>query len=268
MEEKKLDARHTIEFRDVLPLLHRGGYRELYDAEGDKIDLSNCFDCESQDTLDIVTKIIRKRHPKRGDIYKFAFLNGEEQGGYFFWDGEKAIPPEKNEDGEYFIVPSQFKVPTDFPINHWNESGFTGFTTDDLCYDTSDIKFSMENGGKNSGTITALTEVGFRRFIAKNIMEFLNYKLEEIFTSDLIQGACLEVYYDNAQECHIIMFYGEDEKKDTLAMFLKTGRCRSAEDWEEVAENSISDRKRLQNIIRKINNKIPNRERCVYVQYM
>jgi hypothetical protein len=267
--DSKIPEKYKIQFKEVLPYLKRGDFKELYEKKGDKIDLSHHFDCRSTEILIIVSRIIKKRSPKRGDIFKFAFLRKEEQGGYFFWNGKKAIVPEQigEEEEIHYIVPSIFKVPIDFSVNHWNESGFTGFTTKDLCYDTTNLKFSSEHYGKNGDTIKMVIEMGYRKFIAKIIMEFLDNNLEEIFTSDCIMESFFSVYYDKNFDCYIIMFYGEDEKRDVITEFFDTGRCSSNDGWEATAESVISDRKRLQNIIRKVNNKVLRKEKCVYVHY-
>jgi hypothetical protein len=275
-ELEEIPEKYKIEFKEVLPYLRRGDLEELYTKKGDKIDLSNHFDCRSTEILITVSKILNKKSPKpmRGDIFKFAFLKKEQQEGYFFWNGRRAILPEKddtNDDEENeacYIVPAEFKVPTEFSVNYWKDSGFTNFSTRALCYDTIDMKFASEHYGKNGDTIKAVTELGFRKFIAKDILEFLNYNLEEIFTSDNILGAFISVYYDNSHECYVILFYEEEGKKEALAEFFNTGRCCCYDGWEDIVENSITDRKRLQNVIRKVNNKVLNKDRCVYVQYL
>ena len=109
----KIPEKYKIQFKEVLPYLKRGDIEELYEKKGDKIDLSNHFDCRSTEILIIVSKILKKRSPKRGDIFKFVFLRKEEQGGYFFWNGQKAIVPEhlgeENDEEIHYIVPSIFK---------------------------------------------------------------------------------------------------------------------------------------------------------------
>ena len=105
------------------------------------------------------------------------------------------------------------KVPTEFPVNYWRDSGFMGYGTKELCYDTTNLKFSSEHYGKNGDTIKMVMEIGYRKIIAKVILEFRNNNLEEIFTSDNIMESFFSVYYDKIQECCVVMFYLEDKKK-------------------------------------------------------
>lgn len=58
---------------------------------------------------------------KRGDCVHLQFI-GYRCYGTYFWDGTKVIPPE-DEDSDYYRVPSEFKIPTQFPLDCWNPEG-------------------------------------------------------------------------------------------------------------------------------------------------
>ena len=95
----------------------------------------------SQESVDAITKIMNRRyfHPKRGDYISLETSTDEVVEGYF-WDGEKAIM------GEPIIcIPSEFKIPKEFPITYWDECRILGDSLfGDFCYDTSEIKNTRE----------------------------------------------------------------------------------------------------------------------------
>jgi hypothetical protein len=102
----------------------------------------------NQDQADILTKILVSRKPtmnnlQRGDAVRYAFM-GYRCYGVFFYDGAKVIPPE-DEDSDYYGVPSTFKVPTEFPVDYWNDIGFVRWShCGDFCFDMNAIPPSVD----------------------------------------------------------------------------------------------------------------------------
>lgn len=102
------------------------------------------------DHNDIVIKAIEDEfyakniHPARGDVIRPKFATTR-QLGFYFYDGEKIILPET--DGDRDAVPSTFKVPYEFPITYWDDTGFMGYRPDELTYDIARASIIEVPGG-------------------------------------------------------------------------------------------------------------------------
>jgi hypothetical protein len=188
----------------------------------------------SEKMTNVLTKVIKEKYLsdiRRGDVIRLCFIT-DMQYGYYFWDGEKIILPERDEiDGipsfhiednyiaELFRVPSVFKIPKEFPLHYWRLSLFVGQSLyGDFSYDTSDINRSRTL----SEVGDTLVEMGTIAEISTIIVGYLNFSLEECKIN--CDQSKLRIYKDPGTDFHIIV---EDEK-GTMERFLRTGRCFSA----------------------------------------
>ncbi|CAH6418752.1 Hypothetical protein POVN_LOCUS473 [uncultured virus] len=97
------------------------------------------FMCDEVATL--LTTLLKVRYAKgqapglkRGDCVRVQFVRYRQYGIYFY-DGTKVILP-ANEDSDYYAVPAEFKVPTEFSITYWDDTGFPGYAKQgDFCFD-------------------------------------------------------------------------------------------------------------------------------------
>lgn len=72
---------------------------------------------------------------KRGDVIQLAFI-GYRSYGKFFYDGTKVIPPTE-EDSDYYALPEEFTVPTEFSLNYWDDIDFIQYSQHGaFCFDT------------------------------------------------------------------------------------------------------------------------------------
>jgi len=132
---------------------------------------------------------------KKGDVIKFRFIRGNNY-GYYFYDGEKVIPSEfEGDESGRLTIPSIFKVPSDFSINYWDETGFLGFSNlGDLTYDTKNINLEL---------ITKLD-----------------------FSENDDDIARFDIYKDINYNHYIVIYYEVSNDNDKrLNEFIKTGRC-------------------------------------------
>jgi len=232
--------RDIFEYHRELPLSReeRRTIREkLYECDSTYprkgLDLS-CIDSlrrPSMEMANVLTKIVRGKRLKKGDVVYLNFIT-DMQYGFYFWDGENIVLPERDErDGalsfhreynytaELFRIPSIFKIPSDFPLHYWRFSLFVGLSEyGDFSYDTSDINRSYEL----NELINMLVETGIIDVIANIIAEYLDFSLGECKIG-FDQGN-LRVYKDNQTDFHIIV----EEEEGTMERFLRTGRCFSA----------------------------------------
>jgi hypothetical protein len=174
------------------------------------------FNYSSQEVTSVITKIMKERRrilPERGD---YIFSNGS--GVSYFWDGQKAILP----GGPVFCIPSEFKIPKEFPITYWDECRmiFGHSLFGDFCYDTSEIKKPIER----ENIFNILVDEGIYGDIAGIISEYLDFSLKEVYDDPNFSAV---IFKDNETDFHIVLSYdkGKDGKERALSRFMETGRC-------------------------------------------
>lgn len=138
-----------MEFRPFLDELAAAGTKigdlktqDQYYPDGSMIDLS--WDEVGQNTDELHASILnrilvaRKADLRRGDAIRMQFVSYRCYGTYFY-DGTKVILPEE-ENSDYYHVPSTFKVPTEFPMDYWDDCCFLGYSgAGDVCFDVASI---------------------------------------------------------------------------------------------------------------------------------
>jgi hypothetical protein len=171
----------------------------------------------SQKVTEFITKFVKEyslASPKRGDVFKINLIGGRPW--FFFWDGEKIMIPE--DDDERFhktiIVPSELKIPKEFPINHWDSCGIISDNAQigNFCYNTSDLIL------RNKTDIqTFLSDIMFYGY-AEIISDFLDYSLKKCEETIMFV-----IYFDIQTDFHIILPNVSCNEK--WNRFLKDGRC-------------------------------------------
>ena len=188
-------------------------YDSTYPRKG--LDLS-CIDSlkrPSTEIANVLMKVINKKKVslRKGDVLSLSFIT-DMQYGFYFWDGENIVMPERDEkDGnpsfhveerytaDLFRIPSIFKIPRDFPVHYWELSLFVGLSEyGDFSYDTSDInnsQFLNEVGD-------TLVEMGIIAEIATIVMSYLNFSLEECKINEFANN--LKIFKDKQTDFHVV----------------------------------------------------------------
>lgn len=136
--------------------VYREADKETFDASHD-----DNFSCSNYNQInaDILTMIINRRitdtkttdtkttdtkadtkvkymDVKRGDVIQLAFV-GYRSYGKFFYDGTKVIP-QADEDSDYYALPKEFTVPSEFSLNYWDDIDFIQYSQHGaFCFDTA-----------------------------------------------------------------------------------------------------------------------------------
>jgi hypothetical protein len=97
--------------------------------------------------IDDIIKSSNHNDLRRGDVIK-GLIDGDGdfcQCGFFFWDGEKVIAPEYNNEEETpdGKLPSEFLIPTEFPITYFDNVPFLE-TNNSLNFDVETIDKEIE----------------------------------------------------------------------------------------------------------------------------
>lgn len=116
---------------------------EQYNDDGSINDMSwdNIATTTNELRASILERILKKRGAdlKRGDAIRMQFVNYRCYGIYFY-DGDKVILP-ADEDSDYYHLPHEFKVPTEFSMDYWEDFVFTGYSrVGDYCFDVKAIE--------------------------------------------------------------------------------------------------------------------------------
>ncbi len=191
-------------------------------------------------TASILQRILvaRGADPRRGDAIRMQFVSYRCYGVYFY-DGKQVILPE-DEPSDYFRVPSEFKVPTEFPIDYWEHTTFTGYShTGDICFDVAIIKDMSELKPVKTMMkvpICTVSKNGTRKYGPGT-------EMREATMAHVCTLTC-----KNSDWLLVVVNSDDDEPdsaeagakanaKAKLAEFLETGRCWDVEhlyrDWEQ-----------------------------------
>jgi hypothetical protein len=139
---------HIVTWKEMLPFIDELEETDILDKKDlpedykttDDLDFSHSTDLglSSPVIASIVERILitRKANLVRGDCIRLQFIAYRGYGTYFY-DGSHVITAEE-EDSDYERIPSQFKIPTEFPVDYWNDTGFVGY-----CY-TGDYNFDTQ----------------------------------------------------------------------------------------------------------------------------
>ncbi|CAH6418904.1 Hypothetical protein POVN_LOCUS628, partial [uncultured virus] len=206
--------------------------QRLIDAGRDAEELTLLMEQEDLKSFSIAEEVINDREPleakiatdilhmrekidlKRGDLVRFAFLDQDAstaEGPCWappscFYDGERVLPAELDENDEYAVVPARFKVPTEFPADYWNKTMFFRESRHgDLCFDVKGVF------GEHKAPLVpqALPGSGGAYYATHD------YKGSELYFFFETEGC------DEAENPEAIV-------AEMLAKFLATGRCFSA----------------------------------------
>ncbi|AYV81160.1 MAG: hypothetical protein Harvfovirus19_5 [Harvfovirus sp.] len=137
---------HVIRWPEMLPYFPQLLKNDIFKMEDlpedyqttDEIDFSHStnFGLSSVVLAQIIDEILTKRNADlvRGDCISLQFVAYRGYGTYFY-SGEKVICA-ADEDSDYERVPTEFKIPTEFSIDYWDDAGFTGYShTGDFNFD-------------------------------------------------------------------------------------------------------------------------------------
>ena len=183
--------------KDVVELRELKTAEQFYD-DGSMIDLSWDNGGIAQVnplTADILHRILiaRKADLRRGDAVRMQFVGYRCYGVYFF-DGVKVILPEE-ENSDYYHVPSVFKVPTEFPLNYWDECTFTGYShVGDVCFDVASIT-----------AITPILPISTPKY---DNGDYTAYTIECTFG-----------------RWYLVVIHSGDDEEDKIAKFRSSGLC-------------------------------------------
>jgi hypothetical protein len=144
LEQSQFNKEEKISYKNLLDEAEiRKANNQFFDASFTELAYISYKD---EEILRIIKDILVSRNFTliRGDTIRLQFIEYRCY-GTFFYDGKNVIFPEK-ENSDYFGVPSTFLIPTEFPIDYWNDCNFIGFSQyGDFCFDTKRIQSNWES---------------------------------------------------------------------------------------------------------------------------
>lgn len=140
---------HVITWNEVKPHLPKlKGVEHLTDQlekyqDGSYFDASYEGFVHVDQTIltQILTEILTARgaRVKRGDAVRLQFLAYRCYGVYF-WNGVNVIAAYQEERGDYRALPEEFKIPSQFQMDYWDDIGFIQWSDDGpFCFDIAGL---------------------------------------------------------------------------------------------------------------------------------